>query len=96
MYVAVAVAVAVACNSSSDSTSSLRTSIWHGFGPKKTKKKKKKKKKFLMGLAVKDPALFLLWLWSLLWFGFDPWPKNFCMPQCGQKQTNKQKQKTKV
>ena len=25
------------------------------------------------GLVVKDPTL------SLLWHGFDPWPRNFCM-----------------
>ena len=27
---------------------------------------------FSGGLAVKDPMLPLLWLWSLLWCGFDP------------------------
>ena len=37
------------------------------------------------GLAVKDLMLSPLWLWSLLWHGFDPWPRNFCMLQCGQK-----------
>ena len=26
------------------------------------------------GLLVKDPALYLLW------YRFDPWPGNFCMP----------------
>ena len=30
------------------------------------------------GSVVKDPVLSLLWLWLLLWFGFDPWPKGFC------------------
>ena len=30
---------------------------------------------------VKDLALSLQWLWSLLWHGFDPWPRNFHMPQ---------------
>ena len=30
---------------------------------------------------VKDPALSLLWLWSLLWWGFNPRPRNFCTPQ---------------
>uniref|UniRef100_A0A8D1TMQ5 ADF-H domain-containing protein n=1 Tax=Sus scrofa TaxID=9823 RepID=A0A8D1TMQ5_PIG len=30
---------------------------------------------------VRDPALLSLhWLWSLLWHGFDPWPRNFRMP----------------
>ena len=28
---------------------------------------------------VKDVALSLLWLGSLLWHGFDPWPGNFCI-----------------
>ena len=28
---------------------------------------------------VKDPALSLLWLWLLLWQGFDPWPQNVHM-----------------
>ena len=32
---------------------------------------------------VKDPALSLLWLWSLLWHRFDPWPRYFCMLQVG-------------
>ena len=30
---------------------------------------------------VKDPALSLLWLWLLLWCGFDPWSGKFFMPQ---------------
>ena len=33
-----------------------------------------------MAQRVKDPVLSLLWLWSLLWYGFSPWLKNFCMP----------------
>ena len=28
------------------------------------------------GLVVKDPALSLLWLRSMLWCGFDPWLKK--------------------
>ena len=35
---------------------------------------------------VKDPALPLLWLWLLLWWGLDPWPGNFHMPQVRSKQ----------
>ena len=35
----------------------------------------------LVGLVIKDPALSLLWLGSLLWRGFSPWPGNFCMMQ---------------
>ena len=30
---------------------------------------------------VKDLALPLLWLESLLWHGFNPWSRNFHMPQ---------------
>ena len=41
-----------------------------------------KKKKFsgssLVVQQVKDLVLSsLLWLWLLLWHGFDPWPGNF-------------------
>ena len=38
-----------------------------------------------MALAIKDSAL------SLLWLGFNPQPRNFCMPWVQQPQTNKQK-----
>ena len=31
--------------------------------------------------CVKNLALSLQWLGLLLWCGFDPWPKNFHMPQ---------------
>ena len=34
-----------------------------------------------MAQRVKDPALSLLWLGSLLWDKFDPWPRNFLLPQ---------------
>ena len=34
---------------------------------------------------VKDPALSLQWLRSMLGHKFDPWPGNFCMPQARQK-----------
>ena len=30
---------------------------------------------------VKDLALSLLWLGSLLWYMFNLWPRNFCMLQ---------------
>ena len=33
------------------------------------------------GLVVKDLVLSLLWLGSLKWHGFDPWPRNLCMLQ---------------
>ena len=32
-----------------------------------------------MVYQVKDPALSLLWYW------FDPWPRDFCMPQAWPK-----------
>ena len=35
------------------------------------------------GLVLKDPAL------SLLWRRFDPWPRNFCMPQARSKRKKK-------
>ena len=37
--------------------------------------------KFPGCLAIKDLALSLLWLRLLPWRGFNPWPRNFCMPQ---------------
>ena len=35
---------------------------------------------YLVAKQIKDPALSLLWLRSLLWCRFDLWPGNFCMP----------------
>ena len=32
-----------------------------------------------MAQWVKDPVLPLQWLRSLLWCGFSPWPRNFCV-----------------
>ena len=34
---------------------------------------------------LKDPVFSLLWLWLLLWYGFNPWPRNFHMPWAGPK-----------
>ena len=34
----------------------------------------------LVAQQVKDLALSVQWPGSLLWCGFDPWPRNFCMP----------------
>ena len=42
---------------------------------------------------VKDPALLQLWHRSQLWFRFDPWPRNFHMPQLWQKKKKKKKKK---
>ena len=66
---------------SSNSIPSLGTSICCTYA-KKTKKQKEegKPEEFPGGLVVKDLALSLLWLGSLLWLVFQPWPKNFCMP----------------
>ena len=41
---------------------------------------------------IKDPALSLLWLRSLLWHRLDPWPGNFHMLQA---QPNKEKDEQK-
>ena len=43
---------------------------------------------------VKDP-LSLLWLESLLWHGFDPWPRNFCMPWVQYKKKKERKEERK-
>ena len=47
---------------------------------------------------VKDLALSLPWLWSLLWLGFNPWPGNFriplVQPRGKAKQNKTQKQLT--
>lgn len=39
-----------------------------------------------MVIWVKDSALSLLWLRSLLRHGFHPSPRNFCMPNVWQKE----------
>ena len=42
-----------------------------------------------MAQWVKDLVLSLLWLGSLLWHGFNPWPGNFRMPQVWPKKKKK-------
>ena len=37
-------------------------------------------------------ALSLLWLGLLLWLWFNPWPRNFCMPQPKEEEKKKKKQ----
>ena len=37
---------------------------------------------------MKDPVLSMLWLQSLLWRRFDPWPRNFHMMQVRPKKIN--------
>ena len=44
----------------------------------------------LVAQQVKGPAL------SLLWHGFIPWPRNFCMPWAGPKKLNINKYINKV
>ena len=46
----------------------------------------------LVAQQIKDLALSLQRLGSLLWHRVDPWPRNFHMPQVQQ---NKAKQKNK-
>ena len=46
---------------------------------------------FVGALAVKDLVLSLLWLGSLLWCRFDPWPGNFCMQRAQPKKKKKLK-----
>ena len=38
---------------------------------------------------IKDPALSLQQLGSLLWWGFSPWLGNFCMPRTQPKKKKK-------
>ena len=45
------------------------------YSNNETKTKTNKKRNFLVAQWVKDPA------WPLLWQLFDPWPRNFHMPQ---------------
>ena len=42
-----------------------------------------------MAQQVKDPTLSLLWLGSLLWHRFNPWPWNFYMLQVEPKEKKK-------
>lgn len=44
---------------------------------------------------VQNPSLSLQWVRLLLWHGFDPWPRHFCMSRVWpkQKQTNQTKPK---
>ena len=44
----------------------------------------------LAAQLIGDPVSSLQWLGSLLWHGFDPWPRSFHMPQAWPKTKNKQ------
>ena len=48
-----------------------------------------------MAQQVKDPALSPLWLGSLLWRRFNPWPRKFCMPQAWQEREGRKEGKRK-
>ena len=45
----------------------------------------------LVAQCVKDLALSLVWLKSLLWYGFYPWLRNFHIPQTWPKKKKKDK-----
>ena len=68
----------------------LRNSACHGRNQKKRKGKKQKKRKQVVESSpvvqrVKDLALSLLCVWSLLWHGFNPQLENVCMPRVQEK-----------
>ena len=50
---------------------------------------KNTKLEFPGGLVVKESVL------SLLWLGFDPWPRNFHMVPAGSKKKKERKKHTK-
>ena len=50
----------------------------------------------LVAQRVKDPALSLPWLWSLLWQVFDPWPRNFHIPWVWPKKEKKNRAVSQV
>ena len=47
----------------------------------------------LVAQWVKDLGLSPLWLWSLLWFRFDPWPGNVYVLWAQPKKKKKKKKK---
>lgn len=56
----------------------------NGWGPKHLKTGNFKLV-FQVIVKVKDLALSLLWLCSLPWLGFHPWPGDFCVPRTWSK-----------
>ena len=50
-------------------------------------------REFSVALAIKDPALSLLWLRSLLYLRVGPWPGNCCMPWVQPKKQKRNKTK---
>ena len=53
------------------------------------------KGKFPGGIVAKNPELSLKQPGSLLWLGFDPWPRKFHMPQVQPKKKKKERKKKK-
>ena len=47
----------------------------------------------LVAQQVKDPLLSLGWFRSLLWYGFNPWPRNFHMPWTWTKKREREREK---
>ena len=45
----------------------------------------------LVAQQVKGSVLSMQWLRSLLWWGFDPWPRNFHVPRAWPKKKKKKK-----
>lgn len=58
---------------------SNRRALWIIYLNTTTVKHSKVFEDFPAAQWVMDLALALLWLRSLLWLGFDPWPGNFCI-----------------
>ena len=87
-------------NSRRKESLTLCPTVFYIFPSEKNKTNKqtnKTSREFLVGQQVKDPALSLQWLQSLLWFRFDPWLWNSPMLwEWPAKQTNKQTNKQKT
>ena len=82
----VAVAVVMASGYSSHWIAGLGTCICHGCSPNKTKNKKITQfEDFPGGLVVNGSGVVLLQLRSLLWPGFNSWPRNLHLPWMGRK-----------
>ena len=50
----------------------------------------------LMAQQVKDPVLSLLWLRSLLWLEFNPWPQTACLKGDQKKKKKKEERTTSL
>ena len=47
-----------------------------------------------MAQKVKDPGLSVQWFKSMLWLGFDPWPRNFHLQSKRKEKKEKQTPKS--